>query len=305
METNHEDQWIASRLATLEPHWSPNLARGRALLDSKLEQRHHSLRWAALVAAFVAVCVAVLAPRGTRAFAQELWYRIVLRRVDVVRLNLSKLPLQMRITTDGMERSVQDLEEAERKAGFRPYLPSSGLLPTNPEIAVTGPISIEQTVHVRDLESALIKVGAGDVQVPSEWEGVQLRTEVGPIVELNYPNNVRVLQEQPIELSVPSGFPLKHFAELAFESIGVSSWEARAMAQRFAANPAWLIDLPPDAAVNIREVSLHAGPAMLIEDVDDRGTVKQATVVRATSERMYSVASGNSELSVKIADGLP
>jgi hypothetical protein len=305
METNYEDQWIADRLATIEPQWSPNLARGRTLLDSKLEQRHQSLARVALAAAFVAVCVAILVPAGTRAVAQELWYRFVLRRVDVVRLNLSRLPLQMRITTNSMEQSVRDLEEAEHKAGFRPYLPPTSLLPTNPEIAITGPISLEQTIHIRDLESALVKAGAGDVQVPSEWEGVQLRTEIRPVVELNYPNSVHVLQEQPIELSVPSGFPLEHFAEVAFQSIGVSAWEARAMAQRFADNPAWLIELPPDAPVNIREVSLHAGPAMLIEEVDDRGAVKQVTVVRATSERMYSVTSGNSELSMKIADALP
>ena len=305
METNHEDRWIANRLATLEPHWSPNLARGRALLDSKLEKRHHSLTWIAVAAASAAVCVAVLVPPGTRALAQELWYRFVLNRVDVVRLDLSKLPLQMQVTTNGLEQSVRDMGEAERKTGFSPYLPSPGVLHTNPSITITGPISVEQTIHVRDIESALVKVGASDVQVPAEWEGIQLRTQIGPIVELNYPGGVHILQERPIELSVASGFPLEHFAEVAFRSIGVSSWEAGAMAQRFAANPAWLIDLPPDAVVDIQEVSLQAGPAMLIEEVDDRGAVKRVTVVRCTSERMYSVSSGNRELSMKIADALP
>lgn len=305
METNHEDQWIANRLATIEPHWSPNLARGRALLDSKLEKRHHSLKWIAVAAASAAVCVAVLAPPGTRALAQELWYRFVLKRVDVVRLDLSKLPLQMQVTTNGLEQSVQDMEEAERKTGFRAYLPSLGVLHANPGITITGPISVEQTIHVRDIESALVKLGASDVQVPAEWEGIQLRTQIGPMVELSYPDKVHILQARPIELSVASGFPLEHFAEVAFRSIGVSSWEARAMAQRFAANPAWLLDFPPDTVVNIQEVSLQAGPAMLIEEVDDRGAVKRVTVVRSTSERMYSVRSGNRELSMKIADALP
>lgn len=305
METNHEDQWIANRLATIEPHWSPNLARGRALLDSKLENRHHCLTWIAVAAASAAVCVAVLVPPGTRALAQELWYRFALRRIDVVRLDLSKLPLQMQVTTNGLEQSVRDMEEAERKTGLRPYLPSPGILHTNPAITITGPISVEQTIHVRDIESALVKVGAGDVEVPAEWEGLQLRTRIGPMVELNYPDRVHILQTRPIELSVASGFPLEHFAEVAFRSIGVSSWEARAMAQRFAANPAWLLDLPADAVVNIEEVPLHAGPAMLIEEVDDRGAVKLVTVVRSTSERMYSVSSGNRELSLKIANALP
>lgn len=305
METNHEDQWIANRLATLEPHWSPNLSRGRALLDAKLEKRHHSLRWIGIAAACAAVCVAVLALPATRALAQELWDRFILNRVDVVRLDLSKLPLQLQITTNGLEQSVQNTDEAESKAGFRPYLPSSDILHATPEISVTGPILVEQTIHVRQIESALVRVGTSDVRVPAEWEGIQLRTQIGPMVELNYPDGVHILQARPFELSVASGFPLEHLAEVAFRSIGVSSWEARAMAQRFAANPAWLVDLPPDVVVNIQEVSLQAGPAMLIEEIDDRGAVKRVTVVRSTSERMYSVSSGNRELSVKIADTLP
>lgn len=77
------------------------------------------------------------------------------------------------------------------------------------------------------------------------------------------------------------------------------------MAQRFAANPAWLLDFPPDAIVNIKEMSLQAGPAMLVEELDDRGTVKRVSVVRSTSERLYSVSSGSRELSMKIADALP
>jgi hypothetical protein len=305
MENNHEDRWVANRLATIEPQWSPNLARGRALLDAKLAGRRHAWTWMATAAATATVCVAVLAFPATRAIAQELWYRFVLNRVDVVRLDLSKLPLHMQVTANGLEQSVQNLDEAERKTGFRPYLPSRGVLYANPRITVTGPILVEQTIHVRDIESALGKMGASDVQVPAEWEGVQLRTDIGPMVEENYPDNVHILQARPIELSVPSGFALEHFAELAFRSIGVSLWEARAMAQKFAAHPAWLLDIPPDAVVNVQEVALRAGPALLIEDLDEKGGVKRATVTWSTSERMYSVSSRSRELSVEIANALP
>jgi hypothetical protein len=303
METNHEHRWVANRLATIEPQWSPNLARGRELLDARLAGRRHSWTWMAAAAA--AVCVAVLALPATRAIAQELWYRFVLNRADAVRLDLSKLPLHMQLTTNGLEQSVQNLDEAERKAGFRPYLPSPDVLYANPGITVTGPIAIEQTIHVRDIESALSRVGASDVPVPAEWEGMQLRTEIGPMVAANYPDNVHILQVRPIELSVPSGFALEQFAELAFRSIGVSMWEARAMAQKFAAHPAWLLDIRPDAVVNLQEVALRAGAALLIEDFDEKGAVKRATVVRSTTERMYSVSSRNRELSIKIANALP
>jgi hypothetical protein len=306
METNHEDHWVANRLATIEPQWSPNLARGRELLDARLEERRsHSWTWLAVAAATAAVCVAVLAFPGTRAIAQEFWFRFILNRVDVVRLDLSKLPLHMQVTTNGLEQSVQNLDDAERKAGFRPYLPSPSALDANPDITVTGPILVEQTIHVHDIESALGEVGASDVQVPAEWEGVQLRSEIGPMVAENYADNVRILQARPVELSIPSGFELEHFAAVAFRSIGVSSWKSHAMAQKFAAHPSWLLDIPPDAVVNVQEVALGAGPALLIEDFDQKGALKQATVVRNTSERMYSVSSRNRELSMKIANALP
>jgi hypothetical protein len=306
METNHEDtNWVADRLATIEPQWTPNLTRGRDLLDAGLAGRRHSWTWMAPVAVAAAVCAAVLALPATRAIAQELWYRFVLNRVDVVRLDLSKLPLNLQVTTNGLEQSVQNLDEAERKTGFRSSLPSPEVLYANPDITVTGPIAIEQTIHVRDIETALGKVEATDLQVPAEWEGVQLRTEIGPMVAANYPDSVQILQARPIELSVPSGFALEHFAELEFRSIGVSLWEARAMAQRFVAHPAWLIDIRPDAVVNVQEVALRAGPALLIEDFDERGAVKRETVVLSTRERMYSVSSRNRELSIRIANALP
>ena len=306
METNHEGHWVADRLAAIEPQWSPNLARGRELLNARIEgRRSHSWTWLAAAAATAAVCVAVFAFPETRAIAQEFWFRFILRRVDVVRLDLSRLPLHMQVTTNGLEQSVQNVDDAESKAGFRPYLPSHGVLDESPDIVVTGPILVEQTIHVRDIESALGKVGATDVHVPAEWEGVQLRTEIGPIVAANYPDDVHILQVPPIELSIPSGFELEHFAEVAFRSIGVSSWESRAMAQKFAAHPAWLLDIPADAVMNVQEVALHTGPALLIEDFDEKGAVKRATVVRSTSERMYCVNSRNRELSIKIANALP
>jgi hypothetical protein len=305
MENNHEDRWVANRLATIEPGWSPDRARGRELLYARLTGRRHSWTWMAAAAATAAICIAVLALPSTRALAQVLWYRFVLNRVDVVRLDLSRLSLHVQVTTNGVEQRVQNMDEAERKAGFRPYLPSGDVLYANPDISVTGPISVEQTIRVRDIESALGKVGASDVQVPAEWEGIKLRTEIGPMVAANYPDNIHILQTRPIELSVPSGFALDHFAEVAFRSIGVSLWEARAMAQKFAAHPVWLLDIPSDAVVNVQEVALRAGPGLLVEDLDEKGMVKRATVICSSSERMYSVSSKNRKLSVQIADDLP
>ena len=90
-----------------------------------------------------------------------------------------------------------------------------------------------------------------------------MRAGIGPMVNLGYPDNVRILQRRPIELSAPPGFPLKSFAEVAFRSIGVTASEARDLAQEFVANPAWLVGIPVDEVANVQEVSLRAGPALL------------------------------------------
>ena len=77
------------------------------------------------------------------------------------------------------------------------------------------------------------------------------------------------------------------------------------MAQKIAAHPVWLLDIPSDAVVNVQEVALRAGPGLLVEDLDEKGMVKRATVICSSSERMYSVSSKNRKLSVQIADELP
>jgi hypothetical protein len=164
----------------------------------------------------------VLAFPETRAAAQGLWSRFVLNHVEVVRLDLSKLPLRTRVTMGLLEEPVSDADQAERKAGFRPNLPPFAVLGVSPELMVSGPATVEQTISVHDIESALAKAGASDVRVPAEWDSVTLRADIGSTVTAKYPDGSEIIQIQPIELQVPAGFPLEHFAEVAFLSIGVS-----------------------------------------------------------------------------------
>jgi hypothetical protein len=130
-------------------------------------------------------------------------------------VDFSDLPLHAQVTASGPPQIAQDLDGAERKAGFRPYLPEPGVLAANPSLTVIGAMAVEETIHVGELQAALNKVGASDVQVPAGWEGVQLRASVGPIVNLGYPDEVGILEAMPIEVSVPAGFPLQFFAEVA------------------------------------------------------------------------------------------
>src|SRR5262245_27372517 len=168
MANNREDRWVADRIAGLEPEWRPDYAHGRTLLEKGLTERPRSWRWAAAVVA-AGLCVALVFPQA-RALAEQAWYRLVLHRVAVVRFDLSKAPMHLRLTGDGMTESrVESPEEAERIAGFRPYLPPEGVLRTQPRIAVTGPFTIEAEVPARDLG------------LPEQWEGAALQTSVGAV----------------------------------------------------------------------------------------------------------------------------
>lgn len=286
METNHEDSWVADRMEALEPQWRPNAAQARQALDARLRGRSRR-SWIWVAASAAAVCIAAFAIPGSRAIAQQLWDRFVLNRVDIVRVDLSRLPLQTHITMNGLEEAVPNIDEAERKAGFRPYLPPPGVLSAEPELKVSGPMHVEQTIRARDLESP-------GVQVPAEWDGLRLHIDIGPIVSADYPD-IRIDQGRPFEFSVPSGFDVARFAEVAFRSIGVSSWEAYALGQRFGAHPFWLLDIPPEKAVNIQELMLRNGPALAID----------AAIIRATEDRMYYVSSPTREQSIKLAESLP
>jgi hypothetical protein len=304
MEQHRNDLWAAERLASTKPNWSPNLTRGRALLRARVHTRNHLSGWFAVPGAAAALCLVVLAIPATRTFAEDLWYRFVLDRVNVVRLDLSKSPLNTHVTTNGLERSVQNLEEAQAQAGFPLQLPSPEVLPGVPSIAVTGPISVEQAIRVSDMESALARVRAFDVQVPAAWDGVQLHTEIGPIVTASYPGNIEIQEELPMQMAIPSGFPLQDFAEVFFESMGVPRWKADVMARRFADQPAWLLDIPPNAPVTLHELNFSDSPAFVMEEYDPSGALKRATVILCTGERIYSVSSPSATLSTQIAKAL-
>jgi hypothetical protein len=306
MEPNREDSWASDQLAALEPQWRPDFTRGRALLDAGVVRKTRSLRWAA-AGATVGLCFVALAFPQTRAFAQQIWYHFVLKRLDVVRLDLSKLPLQVQVIGSG-ETEVHSLVEAELRAGFRPYLPMDGMRGNQPRITISGPTTIEATVRTKDLAAALPRVGAGGVEVPAEWEGVQLRVAVGSVVTADYAEDVRVQQMRMIDLSIPMGFPLERFAEAAFRSLGSSTWESRALAQKFASNPGWFLDIPPNEIVHIQEVPLRTGHALVIEDHDNEGRVWipwTVTVVRNSEERVYAVSANDRQLALRVIESLP
>jgi len=236
--------------------------------------------------------------------AQELWYRLFVTRVEVVRLDLSDVPLDTSIRTDGAPVRATDLQDAATKAGFTPYLVSSDVMSEAPTLSVTGPMEILQTIHTPHLEAALARVGATDLKVPAAWNGVTVRALIGPLVVTNYRGGIEVVQTTPIRVELPGGFELARFAEIIFRTGGLSWWEARKLGEQFAARPAWLLDVPADEPAVITTVPLTGGDGLLIEEVTDAGDPR-ATVVLSRPTRLYTVSSPSREVTMRVASALP
>jgi len=303
METNNEMNWVDERLAGLEPAWRANMARGSELLEVGLQRRAPFRAWIPAAAA-AAVCIAVALPQ-TRAVAQQLWNHFVLNRVEVVRVDFSDLPLKSEFSGHGLPQQARDLEEAERLAGFRPFVPAAGVPAGQPSFTVLGAMDFTQTIHVGELRAALEKARVHDVTVPSEWEGVQLRYSLSPMVNVGYPGDVGILEAKSIEFSVPNGFPLQRFANVAFRCAGLSEREAAAMAQKFTSNPAWLLDVPSDEAADVEQIILRSGPGLLVQEFNDDGRPPRVTVLRSTSDRIFAVEANSRQQALEIGDALP
>src|SRR4051812_42479284 len=117
MELHTEDRWIIERLDILTPQWQSNVEGAHAALHRRIELRSWP-RWMTVSVAVAAACVALAVMPQARALAQEAWLRLTLERIDVIRVNLSKLPVETHITMDGAARTPATVEEAAQLAGF-------------------------------------------------------------------------------------------------------------------------------------------------------------------------------------------
>jgi hypothetical protein len=305
-------QWTADRLASVAPAWEPDLVRARTRIRQGTSARPRPRLYVA-ASATAALVIAIVSPSG-RALAQDLWYRLYASRIAVVRLDLSRNPLDTSIRTNGRSISVDSVEAAADAAGFTPDLPHVEGLPEPPVLQVLGPIEMTQTVRVPRLTSALAAAGVGDLEVPGAWDGVVLRADIGPIVAAKYRRghagrdheDVEILQLPPVRLEMPAGFPLAQLAEVVFRASGASWWEARRLASEYADNPAWLFDLPAEAPVTVEAIALPRGNGVLVQylDDDDPGSLRSLVLIGRPS-RLYGITAPDREIALRIAAALP
>jgi hypothetical protein len=304
--------WTAARLVVLAPAWTPDPSRARAALSEAKPAAGRAWRYG-LAAAGVALAIAAAAPAG-RTVAQALWRRVTVTRVDVIRLDPARIPLEMRIRTLGEVPNVGSIEAAAAAAGFMPQLPPAYVLPGVPVFGVMRTVEITQTIRRARLVAALQAAGAGDVDVPLEWEGVTLRAMVGPTLTARYSgqptasgqaDDVQVLQMPPIQVETPAGFPLQRFLETVFRAAGLPAPEARERAADYAANPALLLSAARDASLEVDTVALPGGgDALVFEDRQAHGTTRTAVIVSRPA-RVYNVISASREQGLRIEATLP
>ncbi len=303
MDSHSETQWVADRLAVVAPPWEPDMVRARARVRAAAPPRRRVWRYGLAATAAATLVVAIAAPSG-RALAQELWYRWFVTRVAVVRLDLSRIPLESSIRTDAALVRAASLADAAGKAGFVPALPPDSIAGTPRELWVIGRMDVSQTVRTAAIAEALQREGAADVEVPAEWNGVTLRASIGPIVAAAYPGEIELLQAPPVRLEMPAAFPLARFATTIFRAGGLPADEARRLGEEFAARPAWLLDVPDDEEAVVETVSLPGGSALLIEDAAESGG-ERVTVIVSRPTRIYTVSSPSREQSLRVAGALP
>jgi hypothetical protein len=272
MEHNPESLWLESKLASLEPTWQPNLARALAT-----HRPNKPLRpW--LLAATAASLLFIALPQ-TRALAQDLWHRLTLGRIEAVRIDLSQLPIDSSIKTNGLARKVANVEEATASAGYQPNLPMIG---STPEIVVNGPISLTQTFR--------------------KATPFTVRAEFGPSIIAGYPEDLQVVQSQPPQLYIPEGLDIEQLIDTTLRSIGVPAAEASRFARDFKTQPALLLQIPPEEDAQVAEITLRHGPAMLIEDRNDQHKPERYTILFHTPNRLYAISAADKSLAIRAAN---
>jgi hypothetical protein len=310
MDTQPEiAQWTAARLAVVAPEWTPDVGAARARLSGSARPSAGRVWRYGLAAAAVALAVTALAPAG-RALAQDLWYRVLVTRVDVLRVDLSRVPLDSGISIVGPTLELGSIDAAAAAAGYTPHLPPADVLPGEPILTVIRQVEIRQTIRRAALVAALDSAGAGDVEVPQAWDGVSLRVVVGPSIVARYPGarpsaDVEIVQTPPLRLEMPAGFPVAQFTEAAFRAAGLPWWEARRLAEEYAADPAWLMAAPEGSQVDVEKVFVAGREALVVEHIDDDTGAPRTAVVLSLPTRLYIVLAPTRDESLRIVATLP
>jgi hypothetical protein len=244
--------------------------------------------WA--VAAAVIAAILLLIPVG-RVVAQQLWQMLTVKQVAFIRVN----PWPDGVPSPKIQLignlippiPAPDVATVRWMVHYDPRLPA-GVLNGSPRLSTTLSVSEGAVIKAADLQLALSKAGITDQTVPPQWDGAQLALHTSGIVIAEWPG-IFFVQSLPLTLTAPPGFDFPAFSGLVLRVLGVAPDEAQRLAQRMGTAPYWLapIDRGFEERATIEEITLNSGPATLVQQMDDGGTVKRTTLVWSVPDRVY------------------
>jgi hypothetical protein len=287
----NESGWVDERLKSLDSQtdFRSDPARAHARLHERHRVALRTVRRRRVAGAAAAVVLGLLALPGPRAAAQRLWTQITLGRWEIVEVDRESVPDDVAAVFAMQpqpfdEESVQSVDEAARIVGFRPLLPSSGVS-GSPALSVVNSVTLStKTLETAEIERALAAAGVADVAVPREWEGTTLVAYGGPVVVAHY-QELELIQAAPFRMTTPAAFEFGRFMEIAFRVFGREAGEAKALGQRFAANPALVMHFPEHGPV--RDVPLRSGHGVF---VGDPGQSDEVCFFWNTPDRIYIIS---------------
>jgi hypothetical protein len=242
--------------------------------------------------------------------AQQAWQFLTASRVEVVHVDLNRLPREARslrewnISQRGAANVVSSVEEVAAHTGFSPRVPRAGVVSGVPRLAVMGPVSFSTTVQRSHIELALRHAGINDQTIPAQWDGAHLAIHFSPVAISEW-QGTTLMELTPPVISAPAGFDLSRFAALTLRAAGLAADEATQVAARIAAAPAVVLAVAADERIAVREVQLRAGPGTLIRDESDDPEGERVTLVWSTGNRMFVISTAYSEaLAIHLADAL-
>lgn len=310
METHEQlEAWIDRRMAAAvaqTPEW-PDAVAARRRLDLRHTQRPRRLTlWAAATATVLAT---VLVVPALRVAAQEIWDEVVLGRIQVMFADYdghgaaaSFLSPVMQVRPD--PRPVSSLDEAVRSAGFSPRLPGPDVFSMQPTYSVTDRASAKLQLRRAAIRYLVGKAGGAAGEVPDAWNGVDLEVRIGPAIIADY-DGVLLLQSRPFELVTPAGFDTELFYRLAFQALGMSESDARALGADLAMRPALLTFMPAEERDLVREFRTKTGTGVMIEEVYGP---RKIAAVWAGGDRIYALFPATRDVSrefiVEVANSL-
>ena len=317
--TPHES--VELHLHVLDPPetWDPAPAIALARFRARVEEAEATRalgssrvwRWLGAVAA---VCLVLIVMPATRAGAQRLWDVFFSQRLEMVRLEIDRLPrsfTDQHIQMTGANMSVANLEEAAQHVRFAPRLPDPGwdasvaaMVAGPPRLMVAGAVSIESRVDVGDLENAARRAGLSDVHFPSAWDGARIAVHSSPIAVAEYPR-FQLAQVLPLAITTPPGFELGAFTERVLRIGGLTASAAREYSAQMTAAPFAMFAVSPKDALTMQRVTVGTSQATLVHEVNDDGTPGDTVLVWTTADRLYMLTGRltDSEL-LAIADAI-